>query len=80
MGTSRKIDLLQGTVDLIVLKLLRAGAAHGWALTQSIQDGHARRARCQLRNHLSGAPAPGGEWMGTGVVGCLREQPSRALL
>src|SRR5258707_978849 len=33
----RKIDLLQGTLDLIVLKLLRAGAANGWEITQSIQ-------------------------------------------
>lgn len=32
-----KLDLLQGTLDLIVLKLLRAGAANGWQLTQSIQ-------------------------------------------
>ena len=33
----KKIDLLQGTLDLIVLKLLRAGEANGWQLTQSIQ-------------------------------------------
>lgn len=32
-----KLNLLQGTLDLIVLKLLRAGAANGWELTQSIQ-------------------------------------------
>ena len=32
-----KIDLLQGTLDLIVLKLLRGGPANGWQLTQSIQ-------------------------------------------
>lgn len=32
-----KIDLLQGTLDLIMLKLLRAGPANGWQLTQSIQ-------------------------------------------
>ena len=32
-----KTDLLQGTLDLIVLKLLRAGPANGWQLTQSIQ-------------------------------------------
>lgn len=32
-----KSDLLQGTLDLIVLKLLRAGPANGWELTQSIQ-------------------------------------------
>ena len=32
-----KADLLQGTLDLIVLKMLRAGPANGWELTQSIQ-------------------------------------------
>jgi PadR family transcriptional regulator len=32
-----KADLLQGTLDLIVLKLLRAGPANGWELTQNIQ-------------------------------------------
>jgi PadR family transcriptional regulator PadR len=31
-----KTDLLQGTLDLIVLKLLRAGPANGWDLAQSI--------------------------------------------
>jgi PadR family transcriptional regulator, regulatory protein PadR len=37
MADKEKTDLLQGTLDLIVLKLLRAGAANGWDLTQSIQ-------------------------------------------
>ncbi|HEV8234233.1 MAG TPA: PadR family transcriptional regulator [Gemmatimonadaceae bacterium] len=32
-----KTDLLQGTLDLIVLRMLRAGPANGWDLTQSIQ-------------------------------------------
>ena len=32
-----KTDLLQGTLDLIVLRLLRGGAANGWDITQSIQ-------------------------------------------
>jgi transcriptional regulator len=32
-----RTQLLQGTLDLIVLKLLRAGPANGWDLTQSIQ-------------------------------------------
>jgi PadR family transcriptional regulator PadR len=34
---AQKTDLLQGTLDLIVLRLLRSGPANGWDLTQSIQ-------------------------------------------
>jgi transcriptional regulator len=34
---ARKTDLLQGTLDLIVLRLLRAEPANGWDLTRSIQ-------------------------------------------
>jgi PadR family transcriptional regulator PadR len=34
---SEKTELLQGTLDLIVLKMLRAGPSNGWDLTQSIQ-------------------------------------------
>ena len=32
-----KLALLQGTLDLIVLKLLRAGPANGWEIAQNIQ-------------------------------------------
>lgn len=32
-----KADLLQGTLDLIVLRMLRGQPANGWELTQSIQ-------------------------------------------
>ena len=34
----RRIDLLQGTLDLIVLRLLKGGPANGWDLTQTIQS------------------------------------------
>ena len=34
---AERIELLQGTLDLIVLKLLRSAPANGWELTQSIQ-------------------------------------------
>lgn len=34
---TRKTELLQGTLDLIVLRLLRAGPANGWEVTNSIQ-------------------------------------------
>jgi transcriptional regulator len=35
--TDRKTDLLQGTLDLIVLRLLRGGPLNGWDVTQNIQ-------------------------------------------
>jgi len=37
MAKSSKIDLVQGTLDLIVLRLLRSGPANGWDLTNAIQ-------------------------------------------
>jgi PadR family transcriptional regulator, regulatory protein PadR len=33
----KKTELLQGTLDLIVLKMLQSGPANGWDLTQAIQ-------------------------------------------
>lgn len=32
-------DVLQGTLDLIVLKALSLGAMHGWGISQRIQQG-----------------------------------------
>jgi transcriptional regulator len=33
-----KSDLLQGTLDLLILKTLDAGAMHGWGISLRIQD------------------------------------------
>ncbi|MEO8451412.1 MAG: PadR family transcriptional regulator [Gemmatimonadota bacterium] len=35
--TRKNTELLQGTLDLIVLKVLQAGPANGWQITQSIE-------------------------------------------
>jgi len=34
----RKTDLLQGTLDLLILRTLAAGPMHGWAIAQRIQQ------------------------------------------
>ena len=34
----QKPDLLQGTLDLLVLKALAAGPLHGWAISKRIQQ------------------------------------------
>jgi PadR family transcriptional regulator PadR len=32
-----RLDLLQGTLDLLILRTLRAGAMHGWAISERVQ-------------------------------------------
>lgn len=36
--TEAKSDLLQGTLDVLILKTLAAGAMHGWGISQRIQQ------------------------------------------
>ena len=36
--TDRQTDLLQGTLDLLILKTLALGPQHGWGVSQRIQQ------------------------------------------
>ena len=38
MAKASKSDLLQGTLDLLILKTLALGAQHGWGISQRIQQ------------------------------------------
>ena len=38
MPVDRKSDLLQGTLDLLVLRTLAAAPNHGWGIAQQIQE------------------------------------------
>ena len=38
MAKKDKSDLLQGTLDLLILKTLKTGPKHGWGITESIQS------------------------------------------
>ena len=38
MTPKAKLDLLQGTLDLLVLKTLALGPMHGWGISQRIQQ------------------------------------------
>ena len=33
-----RIDLLQGTLDLLILRTLRSGSMHGWSISERIQQ------------------------------------------
>ncbi len=38
MGEAREFGLLQGTLDMLILKTLARGAMHGYAIAESIQE------------------------------------------
>ncbi|HEU0140536.1 MAG TPA: PadR family transcriptional regulator [Bryobacteraceae bacterium] len=38
MNRTPKLDLLQGTLDLLILRTLLAGPQHGWAISERIQQ------------------------------------------
>src|SRR3989454_6824304 len=38
MSQASKLDLLQGTLDLLILRTLLAGPQHGWAISERIQQ------------------------------------------
>ena len=37
MGKNRTAEMLQGTLELLVLRLLRSGPLHGWDIMQRLQ-------------------------------------------
>ena len=39
MAEPKRDDLLQGTLDMLVLKALHLGSMHGWGITQRIEQG-----------------------------------------
>src|SRR3989475_1817790 len=38
MAQQSRIDLLQGTLDLLILRTLQVGPMHGWAISERIQQ------------------------------------------
>ena len=75
-----KTDLLQGTLDLLILKILALGPNHGWGISNRIRQILPGGSLCQPRLALPGASPAGNarpHQVGNGAVG---EQPAGARL
>ncbi len=42
MPADARADLLQGTLDMLVLKVLQLGPLHGWGITERLEHGSER--------------------------------------
>jgi hypothetical protein len=78
MGPERpKADLLPGTLDMLVLKILMRGHLHGYAIAQLIQQLSDDLLRVEEGSLYPGAAAAGVERLDRGRVGPFGEQSAR---
>ena len=73
-------EMLQGTLDMLVLKTLVMGPAHGHTIAHAIEQRLGGRAAGRARLAVSGAPSARGPWLDRLLLGHLREQPQGELL
>ena len=78
--TRAERDLLAGTLDMLILRMLQGGAAHGLQIAQDIERRSDDVLLVEQGSLLSRAPPPGEAGMDFLVMGCLRYQPAGALL
>jgi len=71
--TPTKADLPQGTLDLLILKVVALGPVHGYAIAQRLdQASRGHSVKAGDRPHI--APSPGAETRRR--AGCGREKKS----
>ena len=75
-----KSDLLQGTLDLLILRTLASGDMHGWGISQRLQQISQDVLQVNQGSLYPGAVPPRAAGLDRIVVGRLREQPAREVL
>ena len=53
---SKPTDLVQGTLDLLILRVIALEPMHGWAIAQRIRQMSNERATSRTERVVSGAP------------------------
>ena len=74
------LPLVQGTLDLLVLRTLAPGPMHGYGIATAGPRANRRRPGHRRRRALPGAPSARPPGPGRGRVAAVGEQPARALL
>ena len=81
MARQPALDLLQGTLDALVLKILALGPQHGWGIAQRIEQISMRdQPRVQAGLALSCPRQAGGERLDRGRMGPFGQQPAGKVL
>ena len=75
-----KNDLLQGTLDLLILRTLQRGKQHGWGISQIIGFPVQRGFEHQRGFALPGSSSAGASGLDRVGVGTLGEQPQSEIL
>ena len=74
------VDLLQGTLDLLVLRTLQPGPQHGWGIAQRIQQISEDVLRVDQGSLYPVAAPARARGLDRGGVGQLGQQPQRQVL
>ena len=71
----KRIVLPQGTLDLLILKVLSLGPQHGWAISERLDQVSTGVVQVQQGIALSRAAPARAAWLDQGRVGPVRQQP-----
>jgi hypothetical protein len=80
MRVGKPTDLLQGTLDLLILKTMALEPMHGWAIAQRIRQVSKDVLLVNQGGALPGVAPTGEQWVDSGRVGRVREQPEGKVL
>ena len=78
--SSDRMDLPQGTLDLLILKAVALEPQHGWAISERLHQISSATLLDPPRFALSRASPPRETWMDQSALGCVRQQSSRQVL
>ena len=78
--TNQKADLLQGTLDMLILKALSLGPLHGYGVIQRIRQMSGRDAHGRTGRPLPGALPHRAKRLGQLKVGRERDRPQGEVL